>query len=85
MRGPATPTKRVPGARAQGLDEARAQVVTRGLACDEADRERTRVLHQRMMLRSLAARKSTKGAISGCAGTSARSCSAASASFSFDR
>ena len=32
---------RVRRARAQGLDEPRAQVVTRGLACDEANRERT--------------------------------------------
>ena len=72
-------------ARADRLDQRGAQVVARGLAGDEADRERTRRSHQRMMLRSLAARKSTNGASSGCDGTSARSCSVASASLSPER
>ena len=85
-------------ARPRHADEARArraladrrhqrgaQVVAGGLAGDEADRERTLRSHQRMMLRSLAPMKSTNAASSGCDGTSAFSCSVASASLRPDR
>ena len=65
--------------------QRRAQVVARGLAGDEADRQRALRGHQRMMLRSLAARKSTNAASSGCVGTRAFSSAVASASLRPER
>ena len=71
--------------RTDRIDQRGTQVVSGGLAGDEADRKPLALGHQRMMLRSLAARKSTNGFSSGCSGTSTRSCSVASASLSPDR